>query len=94
MHAKSDNIEIMVSDDADEVIKKSFDSFKGRYQNDLQSMRGSEFVIDYVQLLHYKFHEINLKRGGSYKDSPDWIKTKKATINPVNKKDNKLFNMT
>ena len=91
MHAKSDDIEIMISDDADEVIKKLFDSFKSRYQNNLQSMRVSEFVIDYVQLLHYKFHEKNLNCGGSYKDSPDWIKTKKATINPINKKGNKCF---
>ena len=44
MHSKSDNIEIMISDEADEVIKKLFDSLKNRYQNNLQSMRGSEFV--------------------------------------------------
>ena len=24
-------------------------------------------------------------------DSPDWMKNKKATINPINKKDNKCF---
>ena len=29
--------------------------------------------------------------GGSYKDYPDWIKNKKATINPINKKDIKCF---
>ena len=52
-------------------------------------MRGSEFVFDYVKLLYYKCHKINLNRGGSYIDSPDWIK--KATINPINKKDNKRF---
>ena len=33
----------------------------------------------------------NLNRGGSNIDSPDWIKNKKATINPINKKDNKCF---
>ena len=93
MHSKSDNIEIIISDDADEVIKKLFDSNinQNRYQNNLQSMRGSEFVLDYVQLLHYKYHKINLNRGGSYIDSPDWIKNKKATINPINKKYNKCF---
>ena len=31
-----------------------------------------------------------MNRGGSYVDFPDWIK-KKATINPINKKDNKCF---
>ena len=29
-----------------------------------------------------KCHKVNFKRGGSYNDSPDWIKKKKATINP------------
>ena len=54
-------------------------------------MRGSEFVFDYVQLLYYKCHKINLNCGGSYIDSPNWIKNKKATINLINKKDNKCF---
>ena len=54
-------------------------------------IRGSEFAFDYVQLLHYKCHKINLNRGGSYIDSPYWIKSKKATMNPINKNDNKCF---
>ena len=32
MHSKSDNIEIMISDEADEVIKELCDSLKNRYQ--------------------------------------------------------------
>ena len=28
-----------------------------------------------------------MNQGGSYIDSPDWIKNKKSTINPINKKD-------
>ena len=72
-------------------LKKLFDSLKNRYQSNLQSMRGSEFVFDYVQLLYYKCHKINPICGGSYMDSPDCIKSKKATINPINKKDNKRF---
>ena len=43
-----------------------------------------------VNLLYYTCHKINLKSGGSYIDSPDWIKKKKATINPKNK-DGKCF---
>ena len=91
MHSKSDKIKVMISDQADEVINKLFDSPKNRYQNNLQSIRGCEFVVDYVKLLYYKCHKINLNRGGSYIDSPDWIKNKKATINPINKKYNKCF---
>ena len=50
-------------------------------------MEGSEFVFGYVYLLYYKCHKINPNLGGSYIDSSDWIKNKKATINPINKKD-------
>ena len=91
IHSKSDNIEIMINDEADEVIKELFDSLKNRYQNNLESMTGSEFIFDYVHLLYYKCHKINPNHGGSYIDSPDWIKNKKATINSINKKDNRCF---
>ena len=57
-------------------------------------MRGSVFVFDYVHLMHYKCHKINLNRGESYIDFPDWIKNKTVTINPINKKDNKCFQYT
>ena len=90
MHSKSDNIEIMINDEAQEVIKELFDSLKNRYQNNLELMKGSEFVFDYVQLLYYKCHKINFNRGRSSIVSPDWIKNK-ATINLINKKDNKCF---
>ena len=36
--------------------------------------------------MYYKWHKINLNRGGSYIDSPDWLKNEKETINPINKK--------
>ena len=41
--------------------------------------------------MYYKRHEVNPNRGGSYIDSPGCIKNKKATINHINKKDNKCF---
>ena len=71
MNSKSDNIEIMINDEKDEVIKKLCDSLKNRYQNNLESLKGCEFVFNYVHLLHYKCHKINLNYGGSYIDSPD-----------------------
>ena len=50
-----------------------------------------DYVFDYVQLLYYKCHKINPNCGGSYIDFPYWGKNKKATINPINNKDNKCF---
>ena len=34
--------------------------------------------------MHYNLHKISLNRGGSYIDSPKWLKNKKATINSKN----------
>ena len=53
-------------------------------------MKRSDFIFDLVQLMYYKCHKENLKHGGSYIDSLDWIKKKKATINPKNA-DDKCF---
>ena len=72
-------------------MKELFDSLKNRYQNNQESIRGSEFVCDYVQLLYYKCHKVNPNRGATYIGSLDWIKIKKVTINPITKKDNKCF---
>ena len=52
MHSKSDKIEIIISGEPDEVITELSDSLKNTYQNNLQCMKGSEFVFDYVQLLY------------------------------------------
>ena len=71
----------MSSDEADEVKKTLFDSLENRYQNNLELMRGSEFVFDYVQLLYYKCHKVNFSGCGSYIDSPDQIKIKKINNN-------------
>ena len=63
MHSKmvtQKNIEIMINDEADEVIDKLFESLKKRYQNKLEeSMKDSEFGFDHVHLLYYKCHKIN-----------------------------------
>ena len=45
---KNDSIEIIINNEADEVIKELSDSLKSTYQNNLESIKGSEFVFDYV----------------------------------------------
>ena len=44
-----------------------------------KSIKGSDFISDCVRLLYHKCHKINPNCGGSYIDSPDWIKNKKAS---------------
>ena len=85
MHTKSDNMEIMIGSDTNDVIKELFKSFLQRYQEGLQEkMRGSDFEFDDIHLLYYDFNKISLNRGGSYIEPAKWIKDKKSTINPKN----------
>ena len=90
MHTESDNVEIMMASETDEIIEELFKSLLRRYQEGLEeSMRGSEFIFDSIDALYYDLNKISLNRGGSYIDSPEWLKNKKATINP--KSDDKCF---
>ena len=86
MHTKSNNAEIMAGSETDEIIKYLFESFLQKYQEGFgESMRGS------VDILYYNLNKVRLSRGGSYRDSPKWLKKQKATINPQNKKDDRCF---
>ena len=71
----------MINDDADEVIKELFDLLKNRYQSNLDSMKGSKIVFDYIHLLYYKWHKISPNCGGSYIDSLDWKKKEERSNN-------------
>ena len=83
MHTRSDNIEIMIGDDNDDIIEELFKSFLQKYEENLQNkMKGSDFEFDGVNFLYYNFDKISLNRGGSYIDSPKWLKDKRSTINP------------
>ena len=79
MHVKSDNITIMIGSETNEVIEELFESHLRRYQEELEeSMEGSEFVFDSVNVLFYDLNKISLNRAMSCIDSPEWIKNKKG----------------
>ena len=67
MLLKCYNIEISIYEEADEVIEELFELLLLKYQTGLaELMKLSNFIFDCV----------NLKRFGSYINSPGWIKTK------------------
>ena len=88
---KSDNIEIMIGNKTDDIIEEFCKSLLQRYQEGLEEkIKGSNFVRNSVDLLYYHLHKTSLRRGGSYVDSPELLKNKKAATN----NDDKCFQNT
>ena len=85
MHTRSDNEELMNGSDTDEIIEGIFESFLQKYEENLQEkMKGLDFEFDGVNFLCYDFNKKGINRGELYIDSPQWLKNKKSTINPIN----------
>ena len=94
VYSASDNTEIFMGSDTNEVIDRLFDTMFQRFQKTKETSfeRGSEFIFENVDLLYYYyFHKIDMKRRGSYKETPECLKNKKATINPKNMNDDHCF---
>ena len=71
MNTESNNVEIMIGSETDEIIEDLVESFLQKYQEGLEeSMRGSEFAYDSADALYYNLNKVSLSRGGSYIDSP------------------------
>ena len=91
MYTRSDNEEFMNGVITDEVIILLLKSFLQRFEENLQQkMRRSDFKFDGINFFYYNFNKTSIYRGGSYIDSPKWLKDKKSTINPKNN-DHKCF---
>ena len=84
MHTKSDNKQIVMSSETDDIIDERFVSFLQKYQEGFEEwMKGIEFIFVSVDLLYYHLQKTSLKRiGSSCIDSPKWLKNKKVTIGP------------
>ena len=44
------------------IIRKNFNSFLHNYQQELKILRGSDLVIESVDLMDYKLHRVHLYR--------------------------------
>ena len=88
IYTKSEPVEIYMGSHTDNVIDTLFNTLLQRFQRaqETSNERGSEFIPDSVELLYCHFQRIDIRRAESYIMSPDWIASKKATINPKNEK--------
>ena len=91
MHTRSVCEEFMSGSETEEIVEKLFRSLLQRYQDNLnEKMRGSDFIFNGVNYLFYDFNRVSISKGGSYIESPKWLKDKKCTVNQKNN-DNKCF---
>ena len=73
------------------IAEKLIMSILQKYQDNLQNkMKGSDFIFNGINYLYYDLNRITITKGGSYIESPKWLKDKKCTINQKNN-DNKCF---
>ena len=58
MHIKSNNMEIMMHNETDQIIEELFESLLQKYQEGLEEkVRGSEFVFESADFLYYELHK-------------------------------------
>ena len=91
MYTRSTPEEFMIGSETEEVAEKLIMSTLKKYQDNLQNkMKGSDFVFNGINYLYYDLNRITISKGGSYIESPKWLKDKKCTVNQKNN-DNKCF---
>ena len=91
MQTRSVCEEFMGGSKTEEIVEALYRSLLQNYQDNLQEkMRGSDFVFNGINYLYYYFNRISISKGGSYIESPKWLKDKKSTVNQKNS-DNKCF---
>ena len=91
-YVKSKNIIYLPSDNSEDILKQIINSLCKYYADKLLICRtDSSYVYESVEGLNIHFDKIDLNRGTSYIPSPDWLKNKGTTMNPLNTKGNYCF---
>ena len=91
MFTRSIPEEFMIGSETEEVPENLIMSILQKYQDNLQNkMKGSDFLFNEINYLYYDLNRITISKGGSYIESPEWLKDKKCCINQKNN-DNKCF---
>ena len=91
-YTKSENIKCLPSSNTEDLLNELLASLYEKFKEDLRLCHtSSSFVYESIEELNIHFHKVDLQRGASYINTPNWIKTKKATINPKNTNDVNCF---
>ena len=69
IYTKSEPVEVFMGSDTEHVINTLLQRFQRSQET--SNERGSKFIPDSVELLHYYFQRIDIRRAESYIMSPD-----------------------
>ena len=75
IYSASEPVEIFMGSDKENIIDTLFNTIITRIQQAIETSNetGSGCNHDSVGLSYYHFQRIDIRRGGSYIASPDWI---------------------
>ena len=81
--------EFLDASDINNLIQRMLAYIKAQTEN--PKFPESGFTLDKIMHLYINVHRLVLTRGSSYIELPEWLKSKKAVINPQNKDDEESF---
>ena len=85
------NYVIMEGTDLNDVYEDLFESLLQQFEIVQSKLNKSDYVFHRIYEMTYHCHKVDLIRGSSYIDLPDWVKDKYCCINPKNFNDDKCF---
>ena len=93
IYSASKPVDVFMGSDTENAIDTLFNTILERIRKAIgtSNEKGTKFTHEIVALLYHYFQKIDIRRGESCMVSPDWIASKKATIDPKNDKDNECF---
>ena len=75
MYNRSTPKEFMIGSETEEVAENLIMSILRKYQDNLQNkMKGSDFIFNGINYLYYDLNRKSISKGGSYIESPKWLK--------------------
>ena len=75
-------LEVFQGSNVEEILALMMVNLKTQSEN--PKLPKSGFTLDHIMHLDIDFHKLQLTRGGSHIELPEWIAKKKAVINPKN----------
>ena len=77
MYTRSTPEEIIIGCETEEVAENLIMQLLQKYQDNLQNkMKCSDFIFNGINYLYYDLNRITISKGGSYIESPKWLRIK------------------